>query len=106
MPFLPNEEPLRGVLRRWLSHQGYDLEAADYLERLNVVLAQSGGDDEFAIGASYFMTRDGAPDIERVWRYAIAPLLEERFYGARRLADIQRQFSPDGIHAPSADSES
>jgi 5-methylcytosine-specific restriction protein B len=106
VPFLPNEEPLRGVLRRWLSHQGYDLEAADYLERLNVVLAQSGGDDEFAIGASYFMTRDGAPDIERVWRYAIAPLLEERFYGARRLADIQRQFSPDGIHAPSADSES
>jgi 5-methylcytosine-specific restriction enzyme B len=105
-PFLPNVEPLRGVLRRWLSHQGYDLEAADYLEVLNAVLEQSGGDDEFAVGASYFITRNGAPDVERVWRYAIAPLLEERFYGARKPAEIQRAYSPEAIHQPPAEPES
>jgi len=103
--FIPNEEPLRGVLRRWLSHEGYALEAADYLERLNAALAQSGGDDEFAIGASYFITRNRAPDLERVWRHAIAPLLEERFYGARSSADIERQFSPDAIHETPAGTE-
>jgi len=96
--FLPTEEPLRSVLRRWLEGRGYNAEAANYLELLNDALAHSaGGDEELAIGPSYFITRDGAPDLDRIWRHAIAPLLEERFFGARRAAEIERDFSPSAL---------
>ena len=96
--FLPRDEPLRSLLRKWLQQHRYDEEAADYLETLNEALGTSGGgDEEFAIGSSYFITRNGAPDLDRVWRHAIAPLLEERFYGARRPEEIERQFSPQAL---------
>ena len=38
------------------------------------------------------MPEDGAPDLDRIWRYAIRPLLEERFYGARRPEELERDF--------------
>jgi 5-methylcytosine-specific restriction protein B len=42
--------------------------------------------DEIAIGPSYFITRDGSyPKLERVWRNAIMPLLEEHYYGTTRV---------------------
>ena len=96
--FLPTAEPLRSVLRKWLARENHSAEAADYLEALNEALAHSAaGDEELAIGPSYFITRDGAPDLDRVWRHAIAPLLEERFFGARRLPDIEKDFSPQAL---------
>jgi hypothetical protein len=47
-------------------------------------------DDDFAFGAVYFMANDREPDLDRVWRHAIHPLLEERFYGARRAEELKR----------------
>ena len=35
---------------------------------------------------------EGGPNLEHVWRYAIIPLLEERFYGAKRPADVEAAF--------------
>ena len=33
-----------------------------------------------------------SPDLERIWRYAIRPLLEERFYGTLRPDEVEREF--------------
>jgi 5-methylcytosine-specific restriction protein B len=96
--FLPTEEPLRSVLGKWLDANGYEADAANYLTALNEALRHTaGGDDEFAIGPSYFITRDRPPDVHRVWRHALAPLLQERFFGARRLPEIEQEFSPSAL---------
>lgn len=99
VPFLPREQPIKGVLRRWLESRHYRTDAADLLDELNQALADAGSDDEFAIGPSYFITRVGEPDIERVWRHAIAPLLEERFYGSKRARDVEEQFGMKALIA-------
>jgi 5-methylcytosine-specific restriction protein B len=91
-PFLPTVPPLEGVLASWLESRGLDPEPAELLKALNAALQEAQPGDEFAIGPSYFMTRDGAPDLERVWEYAIQPLLEERFYGMRTAEEIRKDF--------------
>jgi 5-methylcytosine-specific restriction protein B len=78
--FFPQEEPTAGLLRRWLEREGKGLTPALLLEALNEEIA----DRDFAIGPSYFMTpRIGEEgELERIWRHAIMPLLEEQFFGA------------------------
>jgi 5-methylcytosine-specific restriction protein B len=76
----PRDEPVRGLLRRWLDRHGYGDQPARLLDALNGRLA----DREYAIGPSYLMkhpvhTRAGG--LERVWRTEIMPLLEELHYG-------------------------
>src|SRR5204863_9438805 len=78
---IPAKEPIDRVLSEWLSDNGFDPEPAELLAELNRAI----DDEEFSIGPSYFITRDGsAPDLERVWRYSIMPLLEEQYYGTGR----------------------
>lgn len=98
-PFLPRDPPVRDVLRAWLDEQGYDEEPSLLLQALNSALHEALPDDEFAIGPSYFMPEEGPPDLERVWRYAIRPLLEERFYGARRPDELDRDFGLAAMRA-------
>jgi hypothetical protein len=51
---------------------------ADVVERANTALA----DRHAAIGPSYFMRDDLSETwIERIWRHAILPYLEDRFIG-------------------------
>jgi 5-methylcytosine-specific restriction protein B len=102
----PRDEPVRGLLRRWLERHGYDDQPARLLDALNERLA----DREYAIGPSYLMkhpvhTRAGG--LERVWRTEIMPLLEELHYGegadletAYGLAALRRR-----VAAAPADSE-
>jgi 5-methylcytosine-specific restriction protein B len=76
----PRDEPVRGLLRRWLEKHGYGDQPARLLDALNERLA----DREYAVGPSYLMkhsvhTRAGG--LERVWRTEIMPLLEELHYG-------------------------
>src|SRR6185503_3361363 len=69
--FSPTEPPVKDVLARWLAEQGLDGEPALLLDRLNEQI----GADDFAIGPSYFMNREGeAPNLERIWERAIMPL--------------------------------
>ncbi|MEU4836855.1 McrB family protein [Nocardia testacea] len=79
----PSESPTDGILRSWLSEQGYDLTVAGLLDELNSRIA----DPDFKIGPSYFMRPAVfAPGgLERVWRTAILPLLEEHHYGDRTI---------------------
>ena len=75
----PSYEPTAGLLRRWLKAEELPEEAADLLDALNARIE----DPDFKIGPSYFMKKGGqtAEGIERVWRTAIMPLLEEHHYG-------------------------
>ncbi len=98
-PFLPAESPVGEVLKSWLTARGYDTEPARLLAALNDALAQALPDEDFAIGPSYLMPKDGQPNLERVWRHAIGPLLEERFYGIRRPAELQSEFGLEAIRA-------
>jgi 5-methylcytosine-specific restriction enzyme B len=95
IPFLPRNAPIRDVLRLWLEHRKLGDEPARLLDALNAALESAPGiGDEFAIGPSYFMVDEssGDPRLEHVWRFAIMPLLEERFYGAKRAAELEREF--------------
>jgi 5-methylcytosine-specific restriction protein B len=90
VPFLPREAPIADVLSSWLTANGFDEEPARLLEELNDALSdRDGGGDEFAIGPSYFMPKQGPPDIEVVWKHAILPLLEERFYGSLARGQVE-----------------
>jgi 5-methylcytosine-specific restriction protein B len=67
------------MLRGWLAANAIPDTAADLLDTLNAML----GEPDSAVGPSYFMSeRSRTPaGLERIWRTAIFPLLEERFAG-------------------------
>ncbi|WP_040815992.1 McrB family protein [Nocardia concava] len=94
VPLHPSESPADGVLRSWLTEQGYDVTVADLLDALNARIE----DPDFKIGPSYFMRPAVfAPGgIERVWRTAILPLLEEHHYGDRTI-DVPVTYGLDAI---------
>jgi 5-methylcytosine-specific restriction enzyme B len=79
LPLHPSEPPTRDVLRRWLIAAGLDVGVADLLEELNSRIE----DPDFKIGPSYVMRPavHTAGGLERAWRTAILPLLEEHHFG-------------------------
>jgi 5-methylcytosine-specific restriction enzyme B len=97
--FAPTEEPVRSVLRKWLEKHELGPEPAQLLDALNEKIAR----DEIAIGPSYLMTSDGRPPrLERVWKHAILPVLEEHLYGTDR--DVATEFGLDALRAALAGS--
>jgi hypothetical protein len=80
VPFFASEEPVKGVLRRWLKGNKPGMEwVADVVDRANEIL----GSAHAAIGPSYFMRPTLSEEwVELVWEHAIVPYLAERFYGA------------------------
>jgi 5-methylcytosine-specific restriction enzyme B len=86
--FLPSQPPIAGLLRRWLSERKLGSEAADLLDALNRRI----DNDEAEVGPSYLMTVrvDRPGGLERIWRHALLPLLEEHFYGTG--IDIEERF--------------
>src|SRR5450759_152530 len=73
-------------LERWLTKdQRFPEERKEYLLRLFLALNKRIGVDlgeNFMIGHSYLMNADVGTDrgLERIWRFAIVPLLNEYFY--------------------------
>ncbi len=96
VPFLPGEAPIAHVLGAWLASHGHGQEAADLLKTLNARI----GSDDIAIGPSYFMTSGGPPNLERVWKHAILPLLEEHFFGTGK--DVEAEFGLSALRAYAA----
>jgi 5-methylcytosine-specific restriction protein B len=91
----PSRPPVRDVLRRWLVATGRDPGVADLLDELNARI----DDPDFRIGPSYFM-RDAVYSeggLERAWRTAILPLLEEHHYGDG--TDVGARYGLDAIRA-------
>ncbi len=103
--FSPTEKPVREVLGQWLKKHDLDQEPALLLDRLNEQI----GEDGFAIGPSYFMTRDGeAPKLDRIWEREIMPLLREHYYGTSwdpdscGLPALRREIATGEREAPDA----
>ena len=91
--FHPDEEPVKGLLRRWLDMKAPVMTwVADVVDRANEKL----NDRHVAIGPSYFMRKDkeGNPslnvaDVKRIWKHNVFPYIEEHLYGERnRLSDF------------------
>ena len=78
--FHPDEEPVKGVLRRWLKEKVHGMEwVADVVERANEMLSD---DRHAAIGPSYFMKASlNDVGIERIWKHSVLPYIEERLFG-------------------------
>ena len=84
--FHPDDEPVKGVLRRWLEANHPDMEwVADVVERANELLED---DRHAAIGPSYFM-KDGLDDdkVRRIWKHSVLPYIEERRFGGDEVSD-------------------
>jgi 5-methylcytosine-specific restriction enzyme B len=98
VPFFPGAEPVRGLLRRWLDARQLPTRPAELLDALNRRIE----DEDFAIGPSYLMQpRIVEPGrLERVWRHAILPLLEEHYFGTG--VDVEARF---GLQALTKDLE-
>ena len=78
--FSVNEEPVKGLLRRWLKAKGLGrMEwVADVVDRANRRL----DDRHAAIGPSYFMRPDlDAAAVERIWEHGVLPYIEEHLFG-------------------------
>ena len=91
----PSEPPTRDVLRRSLAESERDGSVADLLEEPNRRIE----DPDFKIGPSYFMRPAVyAPGgLERAWRTAILPLLEEHHFGDG--VDVSARYGLDAIRA-------
>ena len=104
--FDTNEEPVKGLLRRWLEENqlGNMTWVADAVDEANKRL----DDRHAAIGPSYFM-KEGLDEAQakRIWKHAVLPYIEERLFGEpgrlgefeldalrRRAAAIRRPPSP------------
>ena len=79
--FFPDQPPIEGLLRRWLTDKQPGAEwVADLVDRANQHLA----DRDAAIGPSYFMGDTAELDeerVQRIWRRAVLPYVEEQCYG-------------------------
>ena len=84
--FDTSEEPIKGLLRRWLNANASDMDwVADIVDRANERL----DDRHAAVGPSYFMKDDLKKDdlkedrARRIWKHDVLPYIEERLYGER-----------------------
>ena len=80
--FAVNEEPIRGLLRRWLDAKG--LVGLGWVADVVVRANERLDDYHAAIGPSYFMRDDlDEATVGRVWRHSVLPYVEERLVGER-----------------------
>ena len=84
--FHPDDEPVKGVLRRWLEANHPDMGwVADVVERANELLKD---DRHAAIGPSYLMKDDLDEDmVKRIWKHSVLPYIEERRFGGDEVSD-------------------
>lgn len=110
--FRPDEEPVNGVLRRWLGKNAPGMEwVAEVVDLANRLLKDSDAANA-ALGPSYFMQDDLTEDkVALIWRHSILPYLEERLYGDSdvrtkyALARLRRQVSGQSGEGNAAEPE-
>lgn len=85
VPFFPDQSPIKGLLRRWLTRHKTGMEwVADRVDAANELL----GDRHAAIGPSHFM-RDNLDDewVRRIWEFSILPYVAEHLFGEEERLD-------------------
>ena len=108
--FDTNEEPVKGLLRRWLEENqlGNMTWVADAIDEANKRL----DDRHAAIGPSYFM-KEGLDEAQakRIWKHAVLPYIEERLFGEPgRLSEfeldaLRRQSGSDPASASAGEAD-
>ena len=94
--FDTNEEPVKGLLRRWLNKNelGDMTWVADVAVAMKLANRQLE-DRHAAIGPSYFMKEDlDDAQAKRIWEHAVLPYIEERLFGE---PDRLREFELDAL---------
>ena len=87
--FHPDNDPIDGVLRRYLNDNRPDMTwVADIVDRTNQLLRD---DRHAAIGPSYFMKENLDEEmVKRIWQHSVNPYIEERrFQGDSVSADFR-----------------
>ena len=94
--FHPDDEPVKGVLRRWIGENATGMEwVADVVERANELLQD---DRHAAIGPSYFMKKAlDETAVKRIWKHSVLPYVDERLFGSD---DRIRQFDLSALRGP------
>lgn len=85
--FLPGEEPVKGVLSRYLEKNPTNAGwVVDVVDKANELL----DDSDAAIGPSYFMREGLTPEkVALIWKHSVLPYIAERLFDDReRLADF------------------
>jgi hypothetical protein len=98
VPFFPDQEPIKGLLHRWLKVNKPDmLFVADVVDRANELL----GDRHLQIGPSHFMADTlNETTLERIWTYSILPYVEEHFFeDPDRVADFALEALRSQVHS-------
>ena len=87
--FHPDDDPIKGLLRRYLEEKSPGLEwVAGVVERANELLRE---DRHAAIGPSYFMKPGlNEGDVERIWEHNVRPYIQELLfsYGENRMEEF------------------
>ena len=87
--FHPDDDPIRGLLRRYLEERSPGLEwVAGVVERANELLWE---DRHAAIGPSYFMKPGlNEGDVKRIWEHNVRPYIQELLfsYGGDRMEEF------------------
>ncbi len=85
--FHPDDEPIKGLLRKWLQEKAPDVGwVADVIDLVNKILED---DRHVAIGPSYFMGTDeegnavvkDETSVRRIWKHSVLPYIEEHLFG-------------------------
>jgi 5-methylcytosine-specific restriction protein B len=91
VPFALDERadnPIAGLLRRWLRANSEPEWIADLVDQVNQQLITALGMGDLALGPSYFMVQDlDEARLRRIWRYRIEPLIEDIFFGEPERAE-------------------
>lgn len=88
VPFIPDQPPIKGLLRRWLERHRPALHwVADVVDEANGAI----GNPHFAIGPSHFMRPDLTAEwVGMIWDHSVLPTLREHFMDAREEVDRYR----------------
>lgn len=103
--FMSVEDGKADVLSRWLEKSKPGSEdnqrAVNMFVQLNTKLSERLGTDDLQVGHSYFMRADIHDPLaqERVWKYAVMPLLREYLYHDRERDKVLEGFELDVIRA-------
>ena len=84
--FSPNEEPIQGLLDRWLEKHGEPAWVGELVAQVNDELEEELGGSHLCLGPSHFMKPNLDEEaVRRIWEYDIKPSIEDQFFGDRDL---------------------
>ena len=86
--FSPNEDPIQGLLERWLKNHGEPAWVGELVAHVNDELEEELGGSHLLLGPSHFMKPNLDKEaVRRIWEYDIKPSIEDQFFGDREQID-------------------